>query len=64
MTHGKGGLYADARVEAAGAVRLSPVELGARLSGGLARGLSLTDEGQGIGATGAWFLGAALGVHW
>jgi len=64
VASGTGGLYADARIEATGAVRVGSIELGARLSGGRAAGLSLKDDGDVIGATGGWFLGGALGVRW
>jgi hypothetical protein len=60
---GTGGLYADARLDAAGAVRLGAVELGARVSGGRATGLELVDRGSIIGATGGWFVGGALGMR-
>lgn len=60
---GTGGLYADARLEAAGAVRLGSVELAARLDGGRATGLELEDRGIVVGATGGWFVGGALGLR-
>ena len=61
--NGTGHLYADARLEAAGAVRLGSVELGARLDAGRATGLELTDRDAVIGATGGWFIGGALGMR-
>lgn len=64
VASGTGGLYADARLEGCAAVRLGAVELGARVNGGRATGLSLTDGGAVIGATGGWFFGGALGVRW
>lgn len=64
VASGTGGLYADARLEATAAARLGSVELGARVNGGRATGLSLKDDTAVIAATGGWFLGGALGARW
>lgn len=57
-------LYADARVECRLTLHTRALDVGLRLAAGRANGLKLQDRQRNLGATGGWFLGAALGAGW